>query len=150
MMDQMDWKPEDAETRVKKARFNLENLRRHYAQFKEYAKRFEHADSPIKGISVAVDGDDLILGYLDRKIRIWLDFDRQHERGLIVVDDVTRQGPQKPPIRIGVLSFDYSGATEIDGGFLGGTYQLSQAGDVWNLSMAFIDAALDVKLSHGT
>jgi len=139
-----------AEAKVKRACENWTRLREHFAAFVKSAGRFGQPDCAIKGIAiVSASADELVMEFVNRRLRIWMDFDRDAERGLLVVDDVTDcTGRSAPPIRIGTLAFDYSGATDLAAGNAVGTKaNLSQPQDAWHLTMSILDKALAVTLS---
>ena len=139
-----------AEAKVKRACDNWTRLREHFAAFVRAAARFGQPDCPIQGISiVSASAEELVMEFVNRRLRIWMDFDRDAERGLLVVDDVTDYtGRGAAPIRIGTLAFDYSGATDLAGGSAAGTKaNIGQPQDAWHLTMSILDKALGVTLS---
>lgn len=141
---------ESAEAKVKRARALWQQLQAHFDNFVGFARRFAEADCPIKGISIDTPlPNEVFLGLVGRRVRVWMDFDRDAERGLLVVDDVTNcNSYDRKPVRIGTLAFDYSGATEVTGGYLPGTKaNISQPGDAWHLTMSILHEALGVRLS---
>jgi hypothetical protein len=129
---------------LERARVSREPLHRYYVRFCQRAMDMADASCPAKGIVPKRVGDDLYVQYLDRRLRFSFAFDRQADRGILCVDDMSVVGlyDGREPVRVETISFDDVGKSDVvdsDGVKL----SLSDCAQSLQLALGLVDLAID-------
>ena len=129
---------------LKRASARYEQLQGHFEQFCGQAARLDGPGTPVKGITVKREGPALLVAFLDRRISVNLRFDRNADKGVLHVEDISAAGRRYDyvPKTIARVLFDAVGTTDLVGGQFGGNISLGQPADCMTLAVRFIDLAL--------
>ncbi|HKQ24068.1 MAG TPA: hypothetical protein VJT81_06455 [Burkholderiales bacterium] len=123
------------------ARYNT--LHGHFERFCAQAKRLaEDSDSPLRGLLANMDGDALLVQFLDRRIRISMRYDRKTLKGVLHAEDESAVRPGLAPETFERVPFDGAGETALSGGEHGDNLNLSLPADCLTLLVRLVDAAL--------
>jgi len=146
----------DVPTELKSINDTLKSLRstasdweifhNHYAAFRKLAvDEIMSPNARLAGLIAKIENDDLCVRYLDRRIRISFAFERNPKKGILRVDDMSEVGTfeEQRPLRIGAISFDYTGATTFDGGSMGRKMTLSEPADALGIALNLVDLVFD-------
>jgi hypothetical protein len=126
------------------ARVSRERLHDYYVRFCQRAMDMTDAKCRVKGIVPKRVGDDLYVQYLDRRLRFSFAFDRQADRGLLCVEDMSAAGlyDGREPVRLETISFDNVGNSDVVDS--NGT-KLSISDHGLQLALGLVDLALNQK-----
>lgn len=148
-------KSQDAAARLKNLVRTTTCLRESFDQLHERAGEIAANTDPRSGIAGLIELEapyaagvaQFTVQVFGRRVRVWLDFDYANEKGIVVVDDVTRPEPSSP-IRVGQFTFEPNSITDVPGGYApGSNCQLVEPADTWTLVLNIVEKALRVKLS---